>query len=422
MLRNDRVARTMLGAITLSSVGVGIHTLAMGQLLYGRTGSPSAFAFVLTLQGVAALCVLPVCGPLVDALNSKWVYALCGLGRTGTVLLIVGVAALMPGTGAVPWIVAASALLAVFDNVERSALFKLTAHHVDQDHATRFNSLIGVAFQAGALTGMALLGLILTWGTAEQALMIDILMSLCCALAVSRIRLTANEGNPPLSARVLTKAVAGTVGEWRRMLVRYRGDRTVFLMILLCAGDFVFALGLSTLVIPLTAEFYGGQGWYVAALEATFAFGMISASFLTRHLVSQRLLPVWLCCQAGAAALLALGATSTVHFLAFFLAGFANLNSLTWLLTSLQQCAAEGDKAKMASLRLLAIGLGTAALMPVVGHFATASLGAGFWSLAATMALFALGAVRVARRHRPRNTEAGAARTGVRPAAPVAAG
>ncbi|WP_063831335.1 MFS transporter [Streptomyces sp. NRRL F-2664] len=424
MLRNDRVARTMLGAITLSSIGVGIHTLAMGQLLYDRTGSPAAFAFVLTLQGVAALCVLPVCGPLVDALNSKLVYALCGLGRAGTVLLIVGVAALIPGTAAVPWIVAASALLAVFDNVERSALFKLTAHHVDRAHATRFNSMIGVAFQAGALTGMALLGLILTWGTAEHALVIDILMSLCCAVAVSRIRLTVDEGNPPLSARLLSRAVAGTVGEWRGMLVRYRGDRTVFLVIVLCGGDFVFAQGLSTLVIPLTAEFHGGRGWYVAALEATFAAGMISASFLTRYLVSQRLLPVWLLGQAAAAALLALSGTGAVHFAAFFLAGFANLNSLTWLLTSLQQYAAEGDKAKMASLRLLAIGLGTAVLMPVVGHFAAASLGAGFWSVAATMTLFALGGSVVARHHRPRTTPgtgAGAVRAEARPSAEAAA-
>ncbi len=41
------------------------------------------------------------------------------------------------------------------------------------------------------------------------------------------------------------------------MLVRYRGDRTVFLVIVLCGGDFVFAQGLSTLVIPPTAEFHG---------------------------------------------------------------------------------------------------------------------------------------------------------------------
>ncbi|MDT9692481.1 MFS transporter [Streptomyces sp. P9(2023)] len=395
----DPVARTMLGVISLSSVGVGIHTLAMGQLLYTRTGSPAAFALILTLQGVAAFCVLPVCGPLVDMVSSKWVYVACGIGRAVTVLLIVLLAS-MPGDGAVPWMVAVAVLLAVFDNVERSALFKLTAHHVDQTHITRFNSLIGVAFQAGALSGMALLGLILTWGTAQQALLVDATMALGCALVVSRMRLTGAESTSPLSARTLGTAVAGTVGEWRLMLRRYRGDKIVFLLIALCAGDFVFAHGLSTLVVPLADNSQGGQGWYIAALEATFAVGMISASVFTDRLVSQRLLPLWLLCQAGAAAALALGGSSAVHFAAFFLAGFANLNSLTWLLTTLQQRADEGDKGKMASLRLLSIGLGTAVLMPLVGRSAAASLGAGFWSLAAAMLLFALAAAWAARAYR----------------------
>ncbi|WP_116215265.1 MFS transporter [Streptomyces olivoreticuli] len=424
-LRDDRVARTMLGAIAASSVGVGIHTLAMGQLLYSRTGSPAAFALVLTLQGIAAFCVLPVCGPLVDALSSKWVYALCGLGRAVTVLGIVAIAA-TPGQGAVPSIMAAAVLLAVFDNAERSALFKLTAHHVNEAHVARFNSMIGVAFQAGALSGMALLGLILTWGSPGQALLVDVAMSLCCALTVSRVRLTADENNPAFSARMVCTAVAATVGEWRRMLVRYRDDKVVFVMIALCAGDFVFANGLSTLVVPLAGVSAGGQGWYIAALEATFAVGMISASFFTSRLVSQRLLPLWLLCQAAGAGLLALGTSSAVHFVAFFISGFANLNSLTWLLTSLQQRADEGDKGKMASLRLLAIGLGTAVLLPVVGRSAEVSLDTGFGSLAIAMATFALIGTWVARTYalRPTGAAAGAgtAEDEVRPAVPTGSG
>ncbi|GAA3181885.1 MULTISPECIES: MFS transporter [Streptomyces] len=396
MLRQDPAARTMLGAISLSSIGVGVHTLAMGQLLYSRTGSPSAFALILTLQGLVAFCVLPVCGPLVDAVSSRTVYVLCELGRAVTVLLIVGLAA-VPGAGAVSWMVGAAAVLAVFDNAERSALFKFTAHHVAEAHATRFNSLIGVAFQAGVLSGMALLGAFLTWGSPEQALLVDVAMALACALAVGRIKLPGNENNPPLSARVVATAVAGTVGAWRRALSGHRQDKVVFLMIALCAGDFVFAQGLSTLVVPLVDRMPGGHGWYLAALEGTFAIGMIGASLFSGRLASQRLLPVWLICQAVAAVSLTRNGPVAVAFAAFFLAGFANLNSLTWLLTSLQQRAEEGDKAKMASLRLLAIGLGTAGLMPVVGGAADASLHRGFATLAAVMTVFALGGVWAAR-------------------------
>ncbi|MCM2578515.1 MFS transporter [Streptomyces meridianus] len=402
MIRHDPPARTMLAAISVSSIGFGIHTLAMGQLLYDRTGRPEAFALVLTLQGLAAFCVLPVCGPLVDAANSKRVYVACGLGRAVTVALIIGIT-FVPGRSAVPYIVGVAVLLAVFDNIERSALFKFTAHHVDGGHVTKFNSLVGVAFQAGALSGMALLGLILTWGTPRQALLVDVVTSLCCALAVSRIRLVRPEETPVMSARMLRSAVAGTVGTWRLMLTRYRQDRVVLVLIVMCAADFVFAQGLSTLVVPLADEFRDGQGWYIAALEGTFAVGMISASFFTSRLVVQRLLPVWLLIQGGSAVLLAVGESATSHFAGFFLAGFANLNSLTWLLTSLQQRAQEGDKAKMASLRLLAIGLGTAVLMPLVGWAAGSSLGTGFTGLALIMAVFGLCGIWVARVYVPRS-------------------
>lgn len=95
-----------------------------------------------------------------------------------------------------------------------------------------------------------------------------------------------------------------------------------------------------------------------------------------------------------------------MHFLAFFPAGFANLNSLTWLLTTLQQRADEGDKAKMASCRLLAIGLATAALMPLIGRSASASPYAGFWSLAGAR-LFALAGAWAARIYTPAFSAAG---------------
>ncbi|MFD3874617.1 MFS transporter [Streptomyces sp. NPDC058623] len=401
MIWKDPVSRALLSAITLSSVGVGIHLLAMGQLLYDQTGSPEAFALILTLQGVAAFCVLPLCGPLVDSVDSKWVYVGCGVGRAVTVLVIVAIATTAQ-EGLIPYIMGAAVLLAVFDNVERSALFKFTAHHINATHVVRFNSLIGVAFQAGALSGMALLGLILTWASPADALLVDATMSVLCALTVARIRLPAPEGNPPFTVASLRGAVTGVVGEWRQMLGPYRKEAVVFVMILMCAADFVFAHSLSTLVVPLVDEFYGSRTWYISVLEASFAIGMISASFFSRHLVKQRLLPLWLLTQCGAAVLLSVSDLGAVHFLAFFLGGFANLNSLTWLLTSLQQHAGDGDKAKMASLRLLAIGLGTALLMPLVGRASATSLSVGFGAVAGIMLALTLCAAWISRTYRPR--------------------
>lgn len=74
MIWRNRPARALLVSILLSSIGMGVYVLALGQMLFALTGSAQAFAIVLTLQGIGAVCVLPFCGPLVDALDSRRVY------------------------------------------------------------------------------------------------------------------------------------------------------------------------------------------------------------------------------------------------------------------------------------------------------------------------------------------------------------
>lgn len=401
MIWRNPPARALLVSILLSSIGMGVYVLALGQMLFALTGSAQAFAIVLTLQGIGAVCVLPFCGPLVDALDSRRVYVGCGLARAATVLAIV--LADIAGTPAsVPMIGATALALAVFDNMQRAALFKFSARHIDDTLRVRVNGLLGAAIQAGALTGMALLGVILSVAPPARALMVDVAMACAAAAVMASIRLDASDANRALLAGSrLRSLLPNALRDWRQMLAQYRNETVVLGMVALCAADFFFANGLSTLVVPLVHRSYGGQSWYIAALEATFGIGMLVASALTRHTVRQSLLPLWLLVQAGTALLLALSRDPFAHFLAFFVGGFANLNSLTWLLTTLQQHANPGDKAKMASLRLLAIGIGTIALMPWLGHAARVSLDSAFFSVGAAMAAFALASVWIAIGFRP---------------------
>ncbi|MFF4221818.1 MFS transporter [Streptomyces abikoensis] len=397
----DPRARRMLGAILMSSLGFGLNVLALGQLLFELTGSASAFVTVLASQGIGAICVLPFCGPVVDALRSTRVYVTAALCKAACVLAIAGFAA-APVGDPVPFIMAAAVLLAVFDNVERAALFKFTAHHIDRGLVVRFNAVTGMAFQVGVVIGMALLGVVLAFGTPARALLVSVAASALCAGVARGVRPEKTENTRPLSPALLRAALTGMLGDWRRMFGRYRGEAVVFAMVVTCAADFLFANSMSTLVVPLVDRFYEGRSWYVSALEATFGVGMVTASFFTSRTAKQKLLPFWLAVQAAIALLLSAGGNPVVHFAAFLLGGFANLNSLVWLLASLQQHAGEGDKAKMASLRLLAIGLGSVLLMPAVGRAAKVSLGTGYAGVAAIMLAFALCGVWVAARFRPR--------------------
>jgi MFS family permease len=398
-IRTDPRSRALLTSIALSGVGMGVYLLGLGQLLYQLSGSPQAFALILTLQGIGAVSVLPFSGPLVDALDSRRVYVHCGICKAVTVAAV-AVTGLTAVPGSVPVIGVGVVLLAVFDNVQRAALFKFTAWHIEESRRARLNGLLNVAIQAGALVGMALLGVILIWGTVAAALFVDSAMALAVAVLMSRVRTDTVERTWLSPAAALRGALPAAWTDWRAMYRRYRGEPAVLGLVVLCAADFVYQSSLSTLIVPLVGTYYGGRGQYVSALEALFALGMIAASLFTRHTMRQGLLPLWGVLQAGSALVLAGASRPAVQFGAVLVAGFANLTSVTWLITSLQNRAGEEEKAKMASLRLLAIGLGTAGLMPLVGHAAQVSLGAGFGTIGVIMLAFTALAALVALGHR----------------------
>jgi len=292
--------------------------------------------------------------------------------------------------------------LAVFDNIQRSALFKFCSRHIGGEDLLGLNSLIGVAVQGGILTGMSLLGLILVKGSPSHALLVDVAASALSAATVASIRLDRPETQGALSAAMLKDAALGVISDWRSLFLQYRREWVVFAMLLICAADFVLSYSFSMLVVPLVDLFYAKQTWWITVFEATFAVGMICASFFTRYTTHQRLLPAWIALQAAAALVLARSSHPGLHFAAFFTAGFANLNSLTWLLTALQEHAAESDKAKMASLRLLGIGLGTAVLLPVVGRLSASSLSGAYTGVSLMMLVFAACGLWVAHSFQPR--------------------
>ncbi|MGW4901380.1 MFS transporter [Streptomyces albidoflavus] len=415
MILRDATARTMLGSMLVSSIGMGLYTLALGQTLYQQTGNAQAFAMIFSLQGLGAVAVLPFSGPLVDAFDSRKVYVMCSLLRATTVGIITFALSTGGDGGVVAVVGTAAVFLSVFDNVQRTAFFKFTAHHIAGDRAVAFNSLIGIAIQAGSLVGMAAFGLVLMVGTATQALLVDVVVALVAALVVSRLRSTRKEAAGRLRRTTLRSALPDLLRDWAGLFRRHRHEWVVFGMVLMCAGDFVYSYSLSTLVVPLVDAWHGGQPWAVSALEGTLAAGMITATVFTRWTVRLRLLPVWASLQALVALGLAFSTVPALHYVGFFLAGFANLNAITLLLTLLQQHAGPMDKAKMASLRLLAIGLGTAALMPLVGLASRVSLQAAFLTTAALLIPFVALGLWGMSKFRPQ-TAVAAKETGEQPA------
>ncbi|MCD0494893.1 MFS transporter [Chromobacterium violaceum] len=398
----NRAAKNLLLAILCSSIGVGVHILAMGQLLFELTGSITAMATILSFQGLGAICVLPFAGPLVDHLDAKKVYLACDLSRAATMAIIILLAASRID-GMVLLITVAAIFLALIDNVHRSALFKFTGLNIPDELQGELNAKIGVMFQIGVLSGMALLGIILYRSSPIYALIFDVLGSLISAWIMAR--------QPSVSAAPRDNAaqtgwrpgalLQQVLHGWLHLLRQAAKQSTVLVMLALCSADFILSYSLNVLVVPLVAKYYAGASWPISAMEGTMAIGMIAASFFTRRTLAQKMLPIWLFLQAASTLLLSLATTPLWHFAAFFIIGFASLNSITWLLTALQRQASESDKGKMASLRLLSIGLGTALSMPLVSNMSRISFSLALQGCALIMMCFFMLSLWVAYRFQP---------------------
>lgn len=390
----SRAARLILLSTALGSFGFGLNLLAVGQILYELTGSAQSFALLLVGQSLGAIAILPVAGPLVDTLPARGVYAVSGVLRSALVVGMVFASA--PRQAGGTWLIVVLAVLAAMcNNVQRVAMFRLVSESIDGEIRVKVNSASNALFQVGVVAGMAVLGLFMSAGTVRYALYADAAAGVLGAFAVLAIVTTVPADPEPRSTPMA--AARRMVQDWRGMLVRYRRVPLVAGGLVLCSADFLMANALSTLVVPMVNQGHPDRLWYISLLEGAFGVGVVVAFFLADRCVRKRLLPVWLGVQAVMAGLLCLTLPVLAAVAVFLVAGFANVCSLVYLLSALQERAAEGDRGKMGSLRLGSIGLVTAVALPFVGGVSEVRTSFGFGLVAAAMVAFTILSVWVLR-------------------------
>src|SRR3712207_4624091 len=81
------VARWTLASVFITNIGNGMHTLAVGKLLYDQTGSIVAFGGVIIAEYIINFLVQILAGPLVDRNQPKAVITLTDLSRGLFILL-----------------------------------------------------------------------------------------------------------------------------------------------------------------------------------------------------------------------------------------------------------------------------------------------------------------------------------------------
>lgn len=246
---------------TLSILGDGFNSVALGLWVLQTTGSASAMAVIMTVRTLVAILLGPVAGTYVDRADRRKVMLLTDLAR----FLVVGLLALLvkaPGASLLP-VVALSGLTAVFSQFFSPAFQASLANIVRKDDLARASGLLQMtntlSMVAGPLLGGTMVALFGGW-TALSIDSISFLVSAALILLGGAFASPRKEGE---SASFWTEMKEGIAYIRKEPLVRTTATLSPALNF--------FANALGGVLMPVIAV----RLWHASSVE----FGALEAFF-----------------------------------------------------------------------------------------------------------------------------------------------
>jgi hypothetical protein len=367
-------SRLLTGSM-LFNLASGCYTITLGQALFERSGSVSAFTGVVVIEYLVPVLLGAVAGSMADRVNPAVVCA---------------VASIVPALSLVAYLVAPAGLLLVggvaigliinlVRPFYRAGIFAVGPRSLDPVDLPRYNMRWTVSVQAGQIVGGAVAGAFLwaagpTWAFLAAAVAFA-LAAYALASARSTIRTTL-DGD------------CATDGEgWISILREAIGSARSVLSLLLLGVDFLTIAAFNVALAPLVDQLYGNESW-LGILDVCFAVGAIVAPSL------------WARCSSGVSTRGAVSSGFAIQIAGFaaialsivvggivgqsgvpigaVLLGLGVAVSSSQQVSILQAWAKSSTIGRVGALRQAVIGLTTAATLPLVGHMVDIDLAAAF--------------------------------------------
>lgn len=272
LLRHRDFRLYFLGNLT-SSLGNGMHLLAVNWFVLQRTGSPAAVGLVIAFAFLGGLLILPAGGVVIDRYERRRIAIATDLFRATVVLLVA--AAILGGAFHLWQIYAMAMLVSMGHHVFFPAIAAMVQQLVPPEDYARATSLNEVIFQIGTLAAAGAAGLVIVRVGLPGVLVFDGLTYLVSAAAPARVRAIAA---PP---REGASSFTGMVRDG----IRYLAARPAVLVFgLALALPFVATMSLNVLtpayvsqVLRRGAITFGlfdmtyGVGAFLSGLAAFFA-------------------------------------------------------------------------------------------------------------------------------------------------------
>lgn len=385
--------RLLTGSL-LFNLASGCFTITLGQALFERSGSVSAFTGVVMIEFLVPVLLGALAGSMVDRVNPAVVCA---------------VASLVPALGLLAYLFAPVGLVLVGIAVGvvvnlarpfyRAGIFAAGPRSLNSADLPRYNMRWTVSVQAGQIMGGAVAGGFL-WAAGPRWAFL--------AAAVAYAIAAWSLASARLAMAPVHKDDAVHSG-WAAVLREAIDSPWSVLSLLLLGVDFLTIAAFNVALAPLVHQLYDRDSW-LGVLDVCFAAGAIAAPSL------------WARCAAGVSDRATVTVGFAVQIVGFAVVGYGTVAaglsgqaavpvgavllglgvavSSSQLVSLLQRGAKSSTLGKVGALRQAVIGLTTATMLPVIGFLVDVSLGAACGAVVVVLALGVVGNVSVARRER----------------------
>jgi MFS family permease len=384
----------LLTGSTLFNLASGCYTITLGQALFEKSGSVSAFTGIVVIEYIVPVILGALAGSLADRINPAVVCAVASI-----VPALSLIAYLVAPTGL---LVAAGVAIGLIINLARpfyrAGIFAVGPRSLDPTDLPRYNMRWTVSVQAGQIVGGAVAGGFLWAAGPKWAFLAAAAAYALAAYALASARST-------MSTTLDDEEATDDTG-WSSVLREAISSKRSVLSLLLLGVDFLTIAAFNVALAPLVHRLYGNESW-LGILDVCFAVGAVVAPVLwarcasvsTRQAVTSGF-AIQIAGFAAIALAMELGGTvgqSGVPVGAVLL-GLGVAVSSSQQVSILQTWARASTIGKVGALRQAVIGLTTAMTLPVVGHMVDVDLAAAYATVAGVLVVGIVVNVGVARR------------------------
>ncbi|HTI75234.1 MAG TPA: hypothetical protein VL634_09580 [Mycobacterium sp.] len=385
----------LLTGSTLFNLASGCYTITLGQALFEKSGSVSAFTGVVVIEYIVPVILGAVAGSLADRFNPAVVCAVASLvPALSLIAYLVAPAGLLVAAG-----IAIGLIVNLVRPFYRAGIFAVGPRSLDPTELPRYNMRWTVSVQAGQIVGGAVAGVFLWAAGPSWAFLAAAASYAVAAYALASARST-------MSTTHDDDATDDT--GWGSVLREAISSTRSVLSLLLLGVDFLTIAAFNVALAPLVHRLYGNESW-LGILDVCFAVGAVTAPILwarcssvsTRGAVTSGF-SIQIAGFAAIAVAVEFGGAvgqSGVPFGAVLL-GLGVAVSSSQQVSILQNWAKSSTIGKVGALRQAVIGLTTAMTLPVVGHMVDVDLAAAYATVVAVLVVGIVVNVGVARRER----------------------